>query len=419
MRDKDKISKKLLYNDNLMKIISLALAILFWFIVVINVSPDYKRTVLGVPVDINENTSMLTSLGLHVIDNSAERVSVEVAGPRNLIGKLGTGDFSITPNLSDVSKSGTYNIELSATLKTPDSRIRITKVDPSYITVHFDTQATKVLPVEVRVKDFKLPDGYLMQTPQATPSQITISGPTSELSSVQKAVANVSISDGSSKTTALDGDVTLLDSGGRELNLDHVTLSSKKVKITVPILKTANVALKPAFTNVPAGFDSSNIAYTVSPSSLMIAGNKEKISSISEISLGSIDFRTLDLSSTMSFGIPNIDGVVNIENINTASVSIELKNTASKMMSTNSITVTNVPAGYKVISRTKHIDNIKLFGPSSEIAGVNTVMAVIDMSGTVSGTGQYEVPVSFSVPGETGFWTTGNYTAVVSVSKTR
>lgn len=419
MRDKENISKKLLYNDNFMKIISLALAVLFWFIVVINVSPDYRRTVLGVPININENTSMLTSFGLHVVDNSDDRVSVEVAGPRNVIGKLGTGDFNITPNLGDVSKSGKYNIELTASLKSPDSRIRITKVNPSYITVHFDTQAAKVLQVEVKVKNFKLPDGYLMQTPQANPSQVTISGPTSELALVQKAVANVNIRDGSTKTTAVNGDITLLGANDKELNLNHITLSSKKVNVTVPILKTANVPLKPTFSNVPTGFDMSNIACTVSPSVLSIAGSTEKISTISQITLANIDFRKLDITTSMSFDIPNIDGVMNVDNISSANVSIQLKNTASRTMSTNNISIINVPSGYKVVSRTKRINNIKLFGPASEISGVNTITAVIDMSGALSGTGQYEMPVSFSVPGESGYWTTGNYTAVVSISKTR
>jgi YbbR domain-containing protein len=398
-------------------ILSVVAAIFFWFIVVINVSPEYKRTIMYVPITVNDQTASLTSLGLHVVDKSTAVVSVDVTGPRNIIGSLNPDDFNVTPNLSDVSKTGNYSLELTAALKSPDNRIRITKINPNYITVHFDTRLIKTLPVEVKIQNYKVPSGYLMKTPQANPSQITISGPTSELSQVTKAVVNISINQGTTQTTESKGNVELLGADGSSLSLSHIQLSGSSIDVTVPILKTASVPLSIGFSNVPAGFDISNIQYSLDPSSITIAGNSDKISALNEISLSDIDFSKLDINNVISVDIPALDGFMNVENITKVNVSVQLKNTDSRIMSTTKFSVINVPAGYKVINRTRQISQIKLFGPASDIGNVSNITAVIDMSNMSGGTGQFEVPVSFSVPGKSGYWVTGNYSAVIYIYK--
>lgn len=417
MNDKPSFSRRILYNDNLLKILSLVAAVIFWFIVVINVSPDYKHTFYGVAVGIDENSATLTSLGLHVVEKSPSAVSVVVTGPRNVIGALTADDFTVAPNISDISKAGSYELELTASLKVPDNRIKITKVNPANITVNFDTMVTKTLPVKVKVEESNVPDGYLMQTAQASPTEITLSGPTTELSQVSKAVAYVKVDDGATKTTVIKSDIVLLDSKDKELKLGHVQLSASAVQVTVPIMKTRDVKLKANFTNVPDGFDTSNIVYTVSPSTISLAGDEDKIDAMSGISLGDIDFTKLDLSTTQTLDIPVAEGIVNIENVTSAKVTVQLKNTSTRVMSTGTFTISNKPSGYTVTNETKNITNIKIFGPSSDIANVTGITAVIDMSAVQSGTGQYEVPVTFKVPGKTGYWVTGTYNAVVQVTK--
>jgi YbbR domain-containing protein len=416
MSEKQRFTR-ILYNDNFVKIFSIVAAVLFWFIVVINVSPDYKGTIFNVKVNINENASALTTLGLHAVDESSETVNISVSGPRNVIGHLSASDFTVTPSIGMISKAGSYKLELNAALKSPDNRVTITKVDPSYITVRFDTMQTKNLPVIVKVQDNNVPNGYLMQSAVSNPAQITVSGPSSELSQVTKAVTYVKIGDDKTKTTVVSSSVVLLNDKDEQLVLNHVQLSTSTVEVTVPILKTKDTVLKVGFSNLPAGFDAANIAYTVTPNTIAIAGEAEKIDSISEISLGNIDFTTLDLITTKTLDIPELDGIMNVENVTSANVSIQLKNISSRVMTTGTFRILNEPSGYKVTQKTKQITNIKLFGPSSGIESVTALTAVIDMSGVQSGTGQYEVPVTFEVPGKSGYWVPGSYKAVVNVSK--
>lgn len=417
MKKRMSLSKRILYNDNILKILSLIAAVLFWFIVVVNVSPDYKRTIYAVPVTIDENSAMLTSLGLHVVDKSSDAVGIVVTGPRNVIGALEKDDFVVTPTLTGISKAGSYELTLDASLKVPDNRVKITKVLPSSITVDFDTMLTKTLPVTVKVEDNNVPDGYLMQPARSNPSQITISGPTTELSKVSKAVAYVKLDSGETKTAVMSSDVKLLDSGNNELDLKHVQLSASTVEVTVPILKTASVPMKVNFTNIPEGFDKANIQYTVNPETLNIAGDESKINSLSEITLGDIDFSSLDLLTTQVLNVPSIDGILNIENVTSAEVTIKLNNIGMREMSTGDFVIKNEPSGYTVKNKTRQITGIKLFGPASDIANVTNITAVIDMADVQGGTGQYEVPVTFKVPGKTGYWVKGSYYAVVQVKR--
>lgn len=414
---KKKVTDKLIYNNNFIRVLSVLTAIMFWFIVVINVSPDYKRSISGAKINLEENMQSLTSLGLHPVDKSSDKVTITVTGPRNVIGRLTPESFTVIPNLGVISKAGNYELQLSAVLKTPDNRVRITQISPSYVTVKFDTMQVKNLAVNILVENNKVPDGYIMQTAVSNPKTVAVTGPTTELSQVVKAQARVKVNDDATQTVTENCKLVLLDSQGRELSLKHVQLSTSSVKVTVPILKTKKVPFKVDFSNIPQGFDKSNIEYQVSPSTILVAGAADRIDTLKEINLGSIDFSKLDLNTVQAMNVPDIEGIMNVENIQSVDVSVKLKNISSKLMNTGNFATVNVPNGYTVAVRTKQINNIKLFGPSSDINSVSSITAVIDLSNVEKGTGQYEVPVTFSVPGKSGYWVTGSYTAVVSIKK--
>lgn len=417
MKNKSSVTGKILYNNNILKIISLVAAVLFWFIVVISISPDYKRTVYNVPVTIDENTSALTSLGLHVVDKNPKSVSVQVAGPRNIIGALTSSDFVITPNLSQVTKTGSYEIEVSAALKVPDNRVKIAGVDPVKITVKFDTIVTKTLPVEISVEGGNVPDGYLMQTAVSNPSEITISGPTSELSEVTRATVTVKVDSGAKKTASSKCDVVLLDANGNEVKNEHILKSASSVDVTVPILKTKSVPLKVSFENVPADVDSTKVKYMISPAQILIAGDEDTVNSMNEIVIGSINFRDIDLKTTKTIEIANVDGIKNVDNITNAQVNITLTGIDSKTVDVTNFNIQNTDDNYKYSTQTKKITGVKLFGPSSDVGSITNLTAVVDMKSVQSGTGQFEVPVTFEVPGKKGYWVSGSYSVVVNIKR--
>lgn len=415
MKNKKSLSHIILYNDNILKIISLAVAVLFWFVIVVNVNTGYKRTVFGVAVNVDENATTLTSVGLHAVEMSSKNISVEVSGARNLIGSLTQKDFVVTPDISKVTKSGQYVVNLSATLKSPDNRIKIENINPSTITINFDTMVTKTLPVEIKVNGGDIPDGYLMQKPISSPSSITISGPTAELSKVSKAVSEIDVENKLTKTVTQKNDLKLFDEKGDEVVSDHIQKSNDKVDLTVPILKTKTVPLKIDFSNVPTGVDKAKISYKITPENLYIAGNEEDINKIDEIVIGEVDFTKLDLKTNQKMQVEVPDGIVNVENVSEADVEVNLTDISTKNVNVSNFQIINQPNDMKVENRTKAINNVKLYGPSDQIAEMENLTAVIDMANVQNAKGQHEVAVTFTVPDKVGFWTTGTYNVVVYI----
>ena len=416
--------KKILSRNLFLKLLSLGAAVLLWLIVVININPEYSRVISGVQITVDESSGLLSDTGLHVVEQSEKNIKVSVTGPRYLIGKLTPSDFIVTPDVTPVTKSGKYDLKLTATMKNGNPKIHILSISPSKVQFNFDMLVSKTLPVHVNVtKNGKIADGYYMVSPTTTPAQVVVTGAASEVSQVAGAQTTVSVDSSAHDTITAKGDVTLIDSQGNALNLKHVSLDNDTVNVTVPILKLREgdnaVNLGVDFSNVPTGFSTGNIQYTISPKTISVAAKADVVDALSVIKLQPIDFNTLDINSTVTSNIVIPDGVLNIDNLTSATVTINLLNTGSKMIDTSNIEVVNTPAHYGVTVKTKQISNIKLFGPASDINNVSTVNAVIDMSGIPIVEGQYQVPVSIEVPGKTGYWATGSYTASIYLWKKR
>lgn len=416
MKDKGFLDR-LMHNVLFLRIFSVATAFVLWLIVVNSISPDYTRTVSGIPVTIDTKSGFLADAGLGLVENLTQKVSINVSGPRAIIGKLDASDFTVTPDTTPVTKSGNYSLQLNAALKTPDSQVRIRSVSPNQIQMRFDTVSSKTLPVTVSVQNSKVADGYVMETTTASPKEVVISGPSAEVGQVAEVRAEVSMGDGVNATYKTKVQLKLVNVSGNTLNLDHIKLSSNSVSVTVPIFKSSSPPLKVTFSNIPSGFDTKNLQYTVTPSTLHVAGAAKEINALNQIDLGTIDFHTLSLTNQITMPITLTGTLQNLDNLANATVNINLLDTVNQAVNTQNIQVLNTPAGYRVQLRTKQIDDIQLFGPASQMTTPPSLSATINMTTALNGTGQYVVPVTINTP--SGFWTTGNYTAVIQVSKIR
>lgn len=416
MKDKG-FFDRLMHNVLFLRIFSVATAFVLWLIVVISVSPDYTRTVSGIPVTVDTKSGFLADAGLGLVENLTQKVSINVSGPRTIIGKLDASDFTITPDTTPVTKSGSYSLQLNAVLKTPDNQIRIRSISPNQIQMRFDTVSSKTLPVTVNVQNSKVADGYVMETTTASPKQVVISGPSVEVGQVAAVQAEVSMGDGVHTTYKTNAQLKLVNASGGALDLEHIKLSSNSVAVTVPVFKTSSTPLKVSFINVPSGFDTRNLQYTVTPSTLHVAGAAKEINALTQIDLGTIDFHTLSLTNQITMPITLTGTLQNLDNLPSAMVNINLLDTVNQAVTTQNIQVLNTPLGYRVQLRTKQINDIQLFGPASQMTTPPSISATVNMSTVLNGTGQYVVPVSISTP--SGFWTTGKYTAVIQVSKTK
>ena len=87
---------RLLDNKNLMKLLSLVLAVAIWLVIVIYVSPISRKTVHDVPVSVSQDDSdVLNSMGLFVVDNETATVDVKIRAERLVLSSVAASDICL------------------------------------------------------------------------------------------------------------------------------------------------------------------------------------------------------------------------------------------------------------------------------------------------------------------------------------
>ena len=105
------------------------------------------------------------------------------------------------------------------------------------------------------------------------------------------------------KTTAFTSDIVLLDKDGNKIETSGLTMDVKQAEVTVPILKTVDLPVKVEFLNAPTNLDLEELEYAVSNETVTVAGPVDEIDKYSEIILGCIHFKALDLESNFTFDV--------------------------------------------------------------------------------------------------------------------
>lgn len=131
------------FTENwVLKLISLLLAVGFWFYVVGEESIEITKTV---PLEI-----IAPSEKLSVVKSSTSFVEVMLQSPRHLFSALSTGTVSVRHKIEGVRKGGDYSFSVGAgDFLLPAPEIRVVKVTPSFVTVTLDEVIVKKLSVEV------------------------------------------------------------------------------------------------------------------------------------------------------------------------------------------------------------------------------------------------------------------------------
>ena len=124
------------------KLISLILAIGFWFYVVSEESIEVTKTI---PFEIVSPTDKL-----RVVKSSSSFLEVTFQSPRHLFSVFSPGSVTARHKIEGVQKAGDYSFNVSMndfTLPAPE--IRVVKIFPSFITVTLDEAIVKKLSVQV------------------------------------------------------------------------------------------------------------------------------------------------------------------------------------------------------------------------------------------------------------------------------
>ena len=266
--------ERLTHNFGL-KLLSLALAILVWIVVLSIEDPVYTREFSDISVT-EVNGDQITEAGKAYSYVGGNTVSVKVKGKTSVVNRLSKDDLLAVADLSTLSITGAVMVDVSCP-KYPS--LEITPIGSSTaLKVEIEDLVEKSLNVKVNTNG-KVSEGYYIGQGVATPNMVTVSGPESVVNKINEASVNVSIGSGNTTDVTTNTTLKLLDQSGDEVSSSTLNISQTDISVTVPIYETKTVPVDFGVTGqVAHGYRMVSAAYE--PKEVTVAGRKEDLDKI-------------------------------------------------------------------------------------------------------------------------------------------
>ena len=410
-------------DKRVLALFSLLVAFFMWFVVISVVDPNQTVTVRYVPVNLEYNSAAYESYGLGIVEKPNMTVNVRVTGDGSVVGGLEAGDLLVYPDYSSVTGVGTYTLRLI--VRRADTSIAAQQyeiegiVSNNYITLTFDEMATKTFPVTVNVIGVEPAEGYFVDTPVASPAEVTLRGPESQMSQVDKVVANVALSGQRTESALATAQLEFWDKDGNVLTDTHITTDTEQVEVTIPVLKMKEVPITFEYTGVPQGYDTSVLDAQLSQETILIAGPAERVDALESVSAGFVDLTKFKLGETVTLSITLPEGIRNLDALQSVDVTFDTYGFATRTVTVSQITVVNAPSDTTVTVTTRRLSDVTLVGPEDELDALSeaNVVALVDASASNINVskGQQSMPATIVVPGSDTVFATGSYEVLCDI----
>ncbi|MBR0040384.1 MAG: hypothetical protein IJP64_03290 [Oscillospiraceae bacterium] len=409
-----------LYNSKLFwVIIALLASVSLWIYVVNQETEEYQQTFRGVKVVLVGEDILLNSKNMVVTDLSTSTVTVEISGPRRLIGTWSSDDLTAQVDVSKLTQSAFTSLQY--TVKFPDgidvSSVKTKFKTPETVNFMVSEQTKKVVPV-VGSFEGSVADGFTAETPEFEPSTITVFGPETYLKDINRAWVSFGSSEVNS-TYSVDIGYVLQNEAGDECSTTGLSFSEDTIHATLRVLAVKEIPLDIEL--IPgAGASSANTKYSITPSSIILAGDTSILSNLNRISLATLDLADFENIYSNQYLIRYDDGLKNLSGQTEASVSVEIVGLETRSFSVpqENMSCINVTDGYvaEVLSESLVV---RLRGTKEDLQEIRSenIRAVADLKDYNTSVGQYMPPVKISVDGFQNVGAIGGYTISIVIRK--
>ena len=277
--------RKLIRNNVGMKVLSVAVAILIWFLV--SSSNDPVRTKRYTNIKVNMiNGEKLIEGGLTYNVESGETVDIIVKGNKSVINRVSKSDFIAEADLSQLSELGTVHIHVTSS-KYPD-QLDINLGRTQVVRVNVEEISTKSVKVAVNPSGDPA-ENYVIGSTSSSPSLIEVEGPKSKVDKISGISVDMDVTDASDtiKEKISSGDFTIYDQDGEEMTSDTLSFDQESVTAKVQILKKKEIQIRLATEGDPKeGYSLASLEYE--PKKMVIAGDESDVDSLTYIELDPI-----------------------------------------------------------------------------------------------------------------------------------
>jgi len=172
--------RKYVLNNLSFKLVSLAVAILLWWVVGRDAAIEVPLTV---PLEFQHAPA-----NLEITSDYPFQAQVTLQGPAHLLQQMRPSQVHALLDLEG-AVPGERTFDLSASQVRVPRNVRVVQVVPSQFHINFDRRATRTVPVQARVIGTLL-SGYEVKPPTVVPAQVTINGPERRINTISTAMTD-------------------------------------------------------------------------------------------------------------------------------------------------------------------------------------------------------------------------------------
>ena len=371
-------------------LLSLAIALSMWFYVVTVVKPESTNTYYNIPV-VLDGESWLTENELMIVGGRDSTVTMELYGNRTDLDKVNSGNITLIADLSKIREPGEVEVPYSYRFPgdVPSGALTVQSKSPSTIKLTIVKREFKDVPVKL-VLTGEAPDESMYIVDKENPvfdyPNIRVTGPKDVIDVIDHAAVVVDLT-GHTETITESYKITLCDAKGNGVDVHDVTVSTEEVKTQLNIHYFKDIRL--AYEIIAGGGateKTSSIVYR--PLTIQVSGNKNVLSKLTEIPMGTIYLGELTEAKELIFPVVLNEGLTNMSGVTEAKVFVSFPNLATKKLSVTNIQVLNVPEGmsYKLLAQAQEVT---VRGPKNLVTKVTAddLTVIVDLSEATAGAG--------------------------------
>lgn len=410
--------KKRKITDNLsLKIMSVAIAIVVWLIVVNIDNPVGTNyyTITDVELINKEYVESSDTIGkMCMPEENQDSVRVAITASKKIRDRIRLSDITAVADLQQAVSLDTDPVMVPITVTCSASGVLPSdiKVTPQNLTVNLDEKETQEFVVNVSKGDTKPGKDYEVGSLTASPEKIRITGPKTLVNKIDKVNATIAL-DGNTEDYTQEVNLTIYDKNQETLSESEMNSlrieNDAKVVVTAKLWKIrTGVKISAGYVGTPASGYQAGSVKTV-PDTISVAGNTEGLESLSEndnvitIPADRIDISDESKDVERKISLKNLlpDNVkLTSDSSEDVWVTVSILPVGSREFNlpTKNIEVKNKPDNLQVTFETAQIA-LRIKSESEDLADLNIdedVKAEIDLKDKEAG--NYKVPVKLSLP---------------------
>ena len=403
--------KKRKLTDNLsLKIMSVAIAIVVWLIVVNIDNPVGTNyyTITDVELINKEYVESSDTIGkMCMPEENQDSVKVAITASKKVRDRIRLSDITAVADLQQAVSLDTDPVMVPITVTCSASGVLPSdiKVTPQNLTVNLDEKETQEFVVNVSKGDTKPGKDYEVGSLTASPEKIRITGPKTLVNKIDKVNATIAL-DGNTEDYTQEVNLTIYDKN--QETLSESEMNSLRIENDAKVVVTAKLWKIRTGVGTPASGYQAGSVKTV-PDTISVAGNTEGLESLSEndnvitIPADRIDISDESKDVERKISLKNLlpDNVkLTSDSSEDVWVTVSILPVGSQEFNlpTKNIEVKNKPDNLQVTFETAQIA-LRIKSESEDLEDLNInedVKAEIDLKDKEAG--NYKVPVKLSLP---------------------